>query len=131
MNKVNWSELSSGIKLSESLRSAEDFAYYYLLDPEGNAMQPVSHDLTFSQALDMLKKGNKVTRAGWNGRNMFLFLVSGSQFTVNRAPLMGIYPEGTTIDYHAHIDMKTAHGYVVPWVASQADLLSNDWILIA
>lgn len=94
-------------------------------------MQPISYDMTFSQALEMLKKGNKVTRSGWNGKNMFLFLVAGSEFTVNRAPLMGIYPEGTTIRYHAHIDMKTAEGYVVPWIASQSDLLATDWVLLA
>lgn len=58
---------------------------------------------------------------------MFIFLVPGSQFEVNRYPLLGIYPAGTVIDYHAHIDMKTAQGYIVPWLASQADLLSDDW----
>lgn len=94
-------------------------------------MQIVSHDLTFSQALEMLKKGNKVSRASWAGRNSFLFLVSGSQFTVNRAPLMGIYPEGTTVEYHAHIDMKTSEGYVVPFTITQPDVLANDWVLLS
>jgi hypothetical protein len=61
---------------------------------------------------------------------MFLFLVNGSTFTVSRPPLLGIYPEGTEVKYHAHIDMKTAQGDVVPWVASQSDLLSNDWALV-
>jgi len=37
---------------------------------------------------------------------MFVFLVPGSVFKVNRAPLLGIYPEGTEINYHAHVDMK-------------------------
>ena len=86
--------------------------------------------MDFGQALAAIKTGKKVTRAGWNGNDMFLFLVPGSTFTVNRAPLLGIYPEGTQIQYHAHIDMKTAQGYVVPWLASQADLLSEDWILV-
>jgi hypothetical protein len=86
--------------------------------------------MNFSQALDAIKAGKRVARAGWNGKDMFLFLVPGSTFTVNRAPLLGIYPEGTQINYHAHIDMKTAQGYVVPWLASQADLLSEDWVLV-
>lgn len=94
-------------------------------------MKIVSHDLTFSQALDMLKKGNKVSRADWNARNVFLFLVPGSQFVVNRAPLMGIYPEGATVDYHAHVDMKTAEGYVVPFTFTQPDVLANDWVLLS
>ena len=59
---------------------------------------------------------------------MFLFLVQGSQFKVNRPPLLGIYPEGTEINYRPHIDMKTVNGEIVPWVASQSDLLEEDWI---
>jgi len=86
--------------------------------------------MDFGYALNSLKEGAKVARAGWNGKGMFLFLVPGSTFKVNRAPLLGIYPEGTEINYHAHIDMKTAQGYVVPWLASQADLLCNDWVQV-
>ena len=59
---------------------------------------------------------------------MFLFLVQGSQFKVNRPPLLGIYQEGTKINYRPHIDMKTVNGEIVPWVASQSDLLEEDWI---
>lgn len=87
-------------------------------------------DLEFSEALNWVKDGGRATRAGWNGKGMFIFLVPGSQFKVNRPPLLGIYPEGTLIDYHAHIDMRTADGKVVPWVASQTDLLAHDWVLI-
>lgn len=87
--------------------------------------------ISFGEALDALKAGQRVARSGWNGKGMFLFLVPGSKFKVNRAPLLGIYPEGTEIDYHAHIDMKTAQGYVVPWLASQADLLSSDWEIVS
>lgn len=80
-------------------------------------------------AVKQMQDGQKVRRSGWNGKGMFLFLVPGSTFVVNRAPLLGIYPEGTEIDYHAHVDMKTAQGYVVPWLCSQADLLATDWEL--
>jgi hypothetical protein len=83
--------------------------------------------MNFGEAIAALKAGQRVRRAGWNGKGMFLFLVPGSRFQVNRAPLLGIYPEGTEIDYHAHIDMKTAQGYVVPWLASQSDMLDEDW----
>ena len=84
--------------------------------------------MDFGSALDQLKIGGKVARAGWNGKGMFLFLVPGSTFIVNRPPLLGIYPEGTEINYCPHIDMKTVDGSVVPWVASQTDLLAEDWI---
>ena len=87
--------------------------------------------MRFEDALTALKNGQRVARSGWNGKGMFLFLVPGSTFKVNRPPLLGIYTEGTEIQYHAHIDMKTAQGYVVPWLASQADLLDDDWELAA
>ena len=83
--------------------------------------------MNFSDALVAIKAGNRVSREGWNGKGMFIFLVPGSTFTVNRPPLLGIYPEGTRIEYRGHIDMKTVDGQVVPWVASQTDLLADDW----
>lgn len=87
--------------------------------------------MDFGQALQQLKLGKKVARSGWNGKNMFLFLVAGSTFKVNRHPLLGIYPDGTEINYRSHIDMRTADGEIVPWVASQSDILSDDWEVIS
>lgn len=76
------------------------------------------NDMNFGQAIEQLKLGNKVCREGWNGKNMFLFLVPGSRFEVNRPPLLGTYPpEGT------------ADNKVIPWLASQADILSDDWMM--
>lgn len=89
----------------------------------------VTQLMDFSEALKQVKEGERFMRKGWNGKDMFIFLVPGSEFTVSRTPLLGIYPEGTPIKYHGHIDMKTAQGYVVPWLASQADLLAEDWCL--
>lgn len=89
-----------------------------------------SGDMTFGDALLMLEQGKKVSRSGWNGKGMFLFLVQGSTFTVNRAPLLGIYPEGTEINYHAHVDMRTATGEIVPWLCSQTDMLAKDWCIV-
>lgn len=92
-------------------------------------MEPLEN-LDFGAALCFLKKGEKVCRAGWNGKGMFLFLVSGSTFKVNRPPLLGIYEEGKEINYHAHIDMKTADDKVVPWLCSQTDMLAEDWMVL-
>jgi len=94
-----------------------------------NVYRPVDK-LSFSAAVEALKIGLKVARVGWNGKGMFIFLVPGSTFKVNRLPLLGIYPEGTEINYHPHIDMKTADNKVVPWLASQTDVLAEDWTII-
>lgn len=83
-------------------------------------------DTTFSNRL----KPNRWARAGWNGKGMYIFLVPGSTFTVNRPPLSEIHPEGTEINYQPHIDMYTADGTVVPWLASQSDLLATDWMRV-
>lgn len=85
---------------------------------------------SFGSAVAALKQDYKVARSGWNGKGMFLFLVPGSTFKVNRAPLLGIYPEGTEINYCPHIDMKTADGSIVPWLASQTDVLAEDWMTV-
>lgn len=86
--------------------------------------------LSFGLAVEALKKGCKVARSGWNGKGMFLFLVNGSTFKVNRPPLLGIYPEGTEVNYCPHIDMKTADDKIVPWLASQTDVLADDWQIV-
>ncbi len=94
-----------------------------------NAYQK-SGEMSFGHALEALEAGLKVARNGWNGKGMFLFLVNGSTFKVNRPPLLGIYEEGTEINYHAHVDMKTADNKVVPWLCSQTDMLAKDWCIV-
>lgn len=85
--------------------------------------------MNFSQALDLIKEGKKLTRANWNGKGMFAYLVEGSKFTVNRAPLNAIYPEGTEITYRPHIDLKAADGTCGVWSISNNDALAEDWEL--
>jgi len=84
--------------------------------------------MNFGEAIEAIKTGRRVTRSGWNGKGMYLVLVPGSTFTVNREPWDEIYPVGSTVNYQSHIDMRTAQGTIVPWVASQTDLLAEDWM---
>lgn len=84
----------------------------------------------FGWALEVLKHGGKVTREGWNGKGMFIFLVEGSEFEVNRAPLDKFYPIGTKVIYRPHLDMKAVDGSIGVWVASQTDLLATDWEVV-
>lgn len=97
-----------------------------LVDDDVNSLPHIS----FSTALRAIKEGHKVARIGWNGKGMFLFLVPGSTFKVNRPPLLGIYPEGTEINYRPHVDMRDAEGKIVPWLASQTDILAEDWVIL-
>lgn len=86
--------------------------------------------MDFQQALSCLKGGRRVARQGWNGKGMFLVLVPGSEFPVTAdRPFGQAAPEliGQTVKYQPHIDMFTAQGTFVPWLASQSDLLAEDW----
>lgn len=98
----------------------------YAFEP---AYRPVT-GMSFGLAVEAMKMGKRVCRAGWNGKGMFLFLVAGSTFQVNRAPHNQFYQEGTTINYCPHIDMKTADDKIVPWLASQTDVLADDWMIV-
>jgi hypothetical protein len=86
--------------------------------------------MDFSRALDVLRAGLRVTRDGWNAHGMWLILIPGSTFTVETGRPIGIAAPGLVgqpMSYQPHIDMRTADGSVVPWIASQTDLLADDW----
>jgi len=78
------------------------------------------HPTDFGWALGALKNGKKVSRTGWNGKGMWLELVPADCWT----KLFG-----NTTDYEncPFISMKTADDKIVPWLASQTDLLAEDW----
>lgn len=86
--------------------------------------------LNFGQALEALKRGEKVARVGWNGKGMWLVLQKaypdGIPINRNTSEATGI-PEGTICKFLPYIMMKTATGEFVPWLASQTDLLAEDW----
>lgn len=87
----------------------------------------MSEGFNFSVALDSIKAGNKLSRSGWNGKRMFVFLVLGSTFEVSRPPLLGIFPAGTQINYNPHIDIRGVDGSISTWVPSIGDIMANDW----
>lgn len=83
--------------------------------------------LGFDSVIKTLKEGGTAWRDGWNGKGMFIFLVNGSKFKVNREPLLSILGEGTDVSYNSHIDMKTADGSIAVWNPSQVDMIAEDW----
>lgn len=84
----------------------------------------------FGKALEALKTGKHVQRAGWNGKGMWLALQRGYPEGVpanaNSAEALHV-PEGTKIRILPYIVMKTVDGSFVPWLASQTDVLAEDW----
>lgn len=84
----------------------------------------------FGEALKFLKGGQCVARKGWNGKNMFLYYVSEGKYPVKMEAAKPLADENGLVSYGAYIAMKTAQGNVVPWLASQTDMLSEDWVLL-
>lgn len=80
--------------------------------------------LDFSEALSALKIGVKVRRIGWNGKGMFLVLFDNWQ---GRTLLPANLPEDWSGECAPFIGMYTADKKLVPWLASQTDLLASDW----
>lgn len=86
--------------------------------------------MTFGLAVEALKKGLKVARAGWNDKGMWLFLIQGSN---DLAKLHG-YGFGEYLGeptFRDAIFMRTVDNQLVPWTASQTDVLAEDWGLVA
>lgn len=70
---------------------------------------------TFSVALHWLKEGKRVARSGWNGKGMWVALQRPDAHSKMSLP---------------YIYMNTTQDDLVPWLASQSDLLANDWELV-
>ena len=67
---------------------------------------------TFSEALYMLKSGTRMTRAGWNGKGMWVELQTPDEHAKMRLP---------------DLYMCTVTGDLIPWVVSHSDMLASDW----
>ena len=76
----------------------------------------VLENCAFSAVLEFLKTGHKACRSGWNGKGMYIALQVPDEHS--KMSLSYIY-------------MRTVSRDLVPWVASQTDLLSEDWNIIS
>lgn len=70
---------------------------------------------SFGDAILALKAGQRVARDGWNGKNMWLGLQ---------------VPDANSKMGLPYIYMSTVSGQLVPWLASQTDVLANDWVIL-
>ena len=90
--------------------------------------------MNFGQALDALNNGLKVRRAGWNGKGMWLILVPGNddRDLMPGTPYALAMPAASAVSINPHIDMMTATGQMQPgWLASQTDMLADDWEVVS
>lgn len=87
-----------------------------------NVGENVEKQFDFGMALSILKEGGRVCRTGWNGKGMWLTLVG---FGETDWALLHDEPYACL----PWIGMKTADDYFVPWLASQTDMLADDWMV--
>lgn len=76
----------------------------------------VNKTMSFGDAIRFIKSGRKISRSGWNGKNMYLELQVPDENSKMTLP---------------YIYMRTAQGDLVPWLASQTDILAEDWELVS
>ena len=89
--------------------------------------------MDFGMAIIALKRGECVARKGWNGKGMFLTLQTGSEVDGSNMRNEGAknYYGDNKVKIAPHIDMKAAdETYVVGWLASQTDMLAEDWEIV-
>lgn len=82
----------------------------------------------FGKAIKLLKEGKKVARINWNGKGMFIYYVPRGRYNAITEVAKSIADSDGKVQYTAYIAMKTVTGEVVPWLASQTDILSEDWV---
>ena len=98
--------------------------------------QNIMHKLlTFGEAIEALKQGKKVAREGWNGKGMFLWLKPATTIKSDwcKDPILKsiVDANGGETEALGTICMKTADGKVLTgWLASQTDMLLEDWIIV-
>ena len=106
----------------------------------------------FGKAIEALKEGKLVQRSGWNGKGMFLFMRPADSITTGNIAKIKSLPQNvkdwidkniddktnpgesglTPVKFTAYICMKAADGSIVNgWLASQTDMLADDWQTIA
>lgn len=109
--------------------TSEDDRYpQFMRKDEFEKMCRSTEAMTFGDALEALKKGARVARKGWNGKGMYVLLGRDNEFTTD-ANLSAFDNQDVEVGYM--LVMKTAQDTFQPgWLASQADMLAEDWYIV-
>lgn len=83
----------------------------------------------FGTAIEKLKAGAKVTRTGWNGKDMFIYYVPAASYPAVTEVAKANF--GETVPYRAYFAIKPVDGQVGPWTITNTDALAEDWVVVA
>ena len=91
----------------------------------------VGQGMPFGDALKALKAGQRVARAGWNGKGMFVYFVPPASYPVQTGAAKAHFGEGAMVPYNAYMAIKNVNETVSTWVPSVNDCLAEDWEVLA
>lgn len=83
--------------------------------------------MNFGRALEKLKAGYAIAREGWNGKGMFVYLVTGGDYPVQMEVAKKIANSDGTVKYNPYMAIKNVNGTISTWVPSVNDCLAEDW----
>jgi hypothetical protein len=86
--------------------------------------------LSFGLAIEAMKMGHKMARAGWNGRGMFVYYVPANSYPVQTGAAKSHFGEGSMVPYNAYMAIKNVDNTVSTWVPSVNDVLADDWSIV-
>ncbi|MBB5448423.1 MULTISPECIES: DUF2829 domain-containing protein [unclassified Paraburkholderia] len=86
--------------------------------------------LSFGLAIEAMKKGERVARAGWNGAGQFVYLVPPASYPAQTGAAKAFFGDGAMVPYNAYFALKTVSDTVSTWVPSVTDCLADDWQII-
>ena len=94
--------------------------------------------MRFGEAIECARRGKRIARKGWNGKNMYVYMTKGhavpSKVWEAKMPsqeLTEVEKERGDVIINAHLDMMNAQGTrIIGWSASQTDMLAVDWYVV-
>ena len=95
--------------------------------------QRVVNSMTFGEAVQAMKAGQKVCRAGWNGKGMYVVLMEGYPNGVPASKETAIkhnISPGDIVRIRPYMALMTAQGDIACWAPSGSDSLATDWEIV-
>jgi hypothetical protein len=86
-----------------------------------------SKGLSFGIAIEAMRSGKRVARAGWNGKNQYIELASNISYTNSKGEVINANHDAIGNQAVAFVGTS---GVQLGWLASQADMLAEDWIIL-
>ena len=85
--------------------------------------------LNFGEAIEAAKQGKKIARIGWNGANMFAYIVNANSYPAQTGVAKEYWGDNL-VPYRAYWALKTAQEDVAMWSPSGSDSLAEDWVIL-